>query len=200
MKLVVILNIGSACYPSNPGEQGAWSFRARSQKHGYDTWTSGGIVEQSGAILGPVARSRVMLVAALKGLESIGLQYEYRASQTTLVSGERFIVDAINDWRLRWRDSDWRTRNGTRVRNLDLWRPLDELCNLHNVSARWIGDYTGRDPEQEEQKRCDTLAKSQAADSWSQRRIECAALDCRMESALEHINSWLDSMPDDSAA
>ena len=178
MTIDVTLNIGGAGYSNNNSEQVGWAFVASC----YTNFTGcvsrtagcvrhyGGTIEEYGAIFEPtipIADSYVMmlLVAAIKGLEPIESITKGRESQVTLVSHNQKIVDAVNTRRLRSRDNDWMTRNGTLVRDLDLWRILDERCSLHNnITARLVGNvYPGA--EDCVQPRCDNLAVGIATDS-----------------------------------
>jgi ribonuclease HI len=184
MTIEVTLNIGGAGYSNNNSEQGGWAFVANY----YTNFTGcvsrtagcvrhyGGTIEDYGAILEPsmpIADSYMMmlLVAAIKGLEPIEPITKGRVSQVTLVSHSQKVVDAVNTWRLSSRDNDWMTRNGTQVRDLDLWRVLDERCSLHNnITARLVGNVH---PGAEDcvQPRCNTLAEGIATDGSTPRSL-----------------------------
>jgi len=56
----------------------------------------------------------------------------------------------VHDWKRR----GWRTADKKPVKNVDLWRRLDELAALHDVQWRWVRGHSGH-PENE---RADQLA------------------------------------------
>ena len=140
MRIVTLTTDGAA--DPNPG-RGGWAFIARCPR----------VIERSGSVPAPTTSNRMELTAVLEGLKSIEA-----ASQVTLISDSRYVVDGVNSWRLRWRANGWTTRSKTPVLNLDLWQAIDELCQQHTVTAKWVKGHSGH-PDNE---RCDELAEAQA--------------------------------------
>ena len=65
------------------------------------------------------------------------------------------MAKAINDnWLYNWKIRGWRTANKGEVKNVDLWRKLDEQLQIHDVTFVWVKGHAGH-PENE---RCDALA------------------------------------------
>ena len=60
-------------------------------------------------------------------------------------------------WMKSWKANGWSRKEKGRwaeVKNLDLWKKLDELVALHDVEFEWIKGHAGH----KENERCDELA------------------------------------------
>jgi len=64
-------------------------------------------------------------------------------------------MDGLTRWLPTWKRNGWKTSNRTPVKNTDLWRELDSLCQRHSVDWQWVKGHAGH-PENE---RCDELAR-----------------------------------------
>ena len=52
-------------------------------------------------------------------------------------------MDGINSWLLKWKTNNWKTANKKDVKNVDLWKKIDELNLLHNVEWKWVKGHSG---------------------------------------------------------
>ena len=128
----------------NPGP-GGWGFVLRMGKHER---------EGSGAEAG-TTNNRMEITAVLRGLEALK-----RPCRVGLVSDSQYVVKAIDEWLAGWKAKGWRRNNGPdgRLLNAELWKRLDALLQVHDVTATWVRGHNGH-PENE---RCDLLARSAA--------------------------------------
>ena len=93
--------------------------------------------------------NRMELMAAIKALEALK-----QPCSVTLFSDSEYVVNGIaKGWALGWRAKAWR-RSGKTVPNWELWNWLLELCERHQVNARWVEGHAGH----VENERCDQLA------------------------------------------
>jgi len=66
-----------------------------------------------------------------------------------------YIVNSINKkWINGWVEKDWKRSDGEPVANIDLWKLMLELIEVHQLKFNWV---KGHD-EHEENERCDELA------------------------------------------
>jgi ribonuclease HI len=137
----VLIYTDGACDP-NPGV-GGWAAVLMYK---------GKIKELSGGE--PVStNNRMELTAAIKALEALK-----RPSRVVLCTDSQYLKNGITKWLAAWKRYNW-TRRGEALKNIDLWRRLDELTRIHEISWEWVRGHAG-DPLNE---RCDELATAEIA-------------------------------------
>lgn len=103
--------------------------------------------------------NRMELMAAIAGLEALRVPCE-----VTLTSDSKYLVDAINKgWLESWKKNGWKKADKSAVLNVELWKKIDMLLAVHDVSFVWVHGHTGH-PYNE---RCDALATA-FADSFEE--------------------------------
>jgi ribonuclease HI len=135
----VVVYTDGACDP-NPGV-GGWAAVLRYR---------GQYKEISGGE-GCSTNNRMELTAAIRALETLK-----RASRVVLHTDSEYLQKGVTEWLPGWKRLNWRRKTGE-IKNIDLWRRLDELVQSHDVAWRWVRGHAG-DPANE---RCDELATSE---------------------------------------
>ena len=77
---------------------------------------------------------RLELLAIIRGLEALD-----QPSKVTLMTGSRDIQRGLQYGLAHWRENDWQwERYGqmTSVKNADLWKRIDRLLEIHDISCR----------------------------------------------------------------
>ncbi|OMH29506.1 ribonuclease HI [Motiliproteus sp. MSK22-1] len=97
--------------------------------------------------------NRMELMAAVEALASLS-----EPCQVTLTTDSQYVRQGITQWIDGWKRKGWKTANRTPVKNVDLWKRLDDLNNQHKVDWRWVKGHSGH-PENE---RVDDLARAAA--------------------------------------
>lgn len=82
--------------------------------------------------------NRMELMAAIVGLESIK-----EKCQVHLTTDSRYVMDGITKWMADWKKRNWKTAAKKPVKNVDLWKRLDEAVNSHDVEWHWVRGHTG---------------------------------------------------------
>ncbi|WOI46810.1 MULTISPECIES: ribonuclease HI [Comamonadaceae] len=138
MNQVVIYTDG-AC-KGNPGP-GGWGVVLRS-----------GALEKElfGGELG-TTNNRMELLAVIEALGALK-----RPCEVTLFLDSQYVRKGITEWIQGWKKKGWRTAAGQPVKNVELWKRLDDLVAQggHVIDWRWVKGHAG-DPGNE---RADALA------------------------------------------
>ena len=78
---------------------------------------------------------RMAMSAAIKALHGLSDIKEVQNANITLYSDDKILIDNINNGSLdKWRQNGWIKRNGSSVRNVDLWKDLLDLMRDKNIT------------------------------------------------------------------
>lgn len=102
----------------------------------------------------PTTNNRMELLAAIHALEALK-----RPCRVRLTTDSQYVRLGITQWLPRWEANGWRTAAKKPVKNMELWRRLDEAASTHDIEWHWVRGHTGH-PENE---RADQLAREAAA-------------------------------------
>jgi len=111
----------------NPGP-GGWGAVLRYQdkeKHLY-----GGV--------GDTTNNRMELTAAIEALKSLK-----RNCKVSLTTDSQYVRKGITEWIHNWKKKNWRGANKKPVKNIDLWKELDRLAEMHHVEWHWVKGHSG---------------------------------------------------------
>ena len=130
MKTVIIYTDG-ACR-GNPGP-GGWGVlieygELSKQLYGGDVSTTNNKLELTAAIM------------ALKEIKE--------PCEIILYTDSKYVLQGIEEWIHNWKKRGWRGANKKPVKNIDLWKELDELRDKHNIKWNWVKGHSG-DPGNE---------------------------------------------------
>lgn len=93
--------------------------------------------------------NRMELMSVIEGLRSLD-----GPSRIDLYSDSQYVCQGLNEWLDEWKARGWRRPRNASIRNLDLWKLLDELRRPHILSCHWVRGHN----EHPENERCDRLA------------------------------------------
>ena len=130
MKTVIIYTDG-ACR-GNPGP-GGWGVlieygELSKQLYGGDVSTTNNKMELTAAIM------------ALKEIKE--------PCEIILYTDSKYVLQGIEEWIHNWKKRGGRGANKKPVKNIDLWKELDELRDKHNIKWNWVKGHSG-DPGNE---------------------------------------------------
>lgn len=94
--------------------------------------------------------NRMELMAAIKALEQLK-----RPSVVDIYTDSAYLRNGITTWIHTWKRNNWRTADKKPVKNVELWKRLDEALGEHEIRWHWIKGHAGH-PENE---RADELAR-----------------------------------------
>jgi ribonuclease HI len=140
----VLLFTDGAC-SGNPGP-GGWAFILRHLGTGKEKEASGGEPETT--------NNRMELQSVIEGLSALK-----RPCAVELFTDSEYVRMGLSKWMPAWKRNGWRkgkSANSKEVKNLDLWKKLDELTSKHEIKFTRVAGHSGH-PEND---RCDELAVS----------------------------------------
>jgi ribonuclease HI len=82
-----------------------------------------------------------------------------RPSRIVLHTDSQYVQKGITEWIGGWKARGWRTAAREPVKNVDLWKRLDELAALHEIEWVWVKGHAGHDGNE----RADKLANKGVA-------------------------------------
>ncbi len=94
--------------------------------------------------------NRMELLAAIHVLETLE-----RPSTLTIITDSAYVKNGVTSWMHGWKRNGWRTSNKKPVKNVELWKRIDEAQARHDVTWEWVKGHAGH-PENE---RADELAR-----------------------------------------
>lgn len=135
----VELYTDGAC-SGNPGP-GGWAFVLKHPATGKELEHAGAEPETT--------NNRMELMAVIRGLEALK-----SPSVVELYSDSQYVLNGLKEWMEGWKKKGWRTASKQPVKNIDLWKELDQLKSRHELRFHWIRGHN----EHPENERCDRLA------------------------------------------
>lgn len=93
--------------------------------------------------------NRMELTAVIRGLEALK-----RSSTVEVYTDSQYVQQGMTSWIANWKRRGWMTSDRKPVRNVDLWKRLDELMIGHQVAWHWVRGHAGH----AQNERADALA------------------------------------------
>ena len=130
MKTVIIYTDG-ACR-GNPGP-GGWGVLIKYKEHSKEMY--GGDASTT--------NNKMELTAAIEALKEIK-----EPCEIILYTDSKYVLKGIEEWIHNWKKRGWRGSNRKPVKNIELWKKLDELRDKHTIKWNWVKGHSG-DPGNE---------------------------------------------------
>ena len=127
----------------NPGP-GGWAYILRHLRTGNEKRLSGAENETT--------NNRMELMAVIEGLRAL-----QRPCRVMLYTDSQYVGKGLSEWMPNWKRNGWVRRVGKKtapIKNLELWKALDEVVTRHAVEFSWVAGHSGH----EENEECDTMA------------------------------------------
>jgi len=97
--------------------------------------------------------NRMELLAPIIALEALKVP-----CKIVLTSDSQYMRQGITQWIHGWKRKGWITSSKQPVKNVDLWKRLDQASQGHEIEWLWVKGHAGHI----ENERCDTLAREAA--------------------------------------
>jgi len=83
--------------------------------------------------------NRMELTAVIKALNSL----KHDRHPVRIITDSRYVMDGIEKWVPAWKQRNWKTAARKPVKNVDLWKQLDEAVNKYEISWQWVKGHSG---------------------------------------------------------
>ena len=98
--------------------------------------------------------NRMELTAVIEALSALK-----RPCRIVLHTDSQYVQKGITEWITGWKARGWKTAAKEPVKNVDLWRKLDEVVRDHEIRWVWVKGHAGHDGNE----RADALANKGVA-------------------------------------
>ena len=82
--------------------------------------------------------NRMEMTAVIEAIKALK-----QPSDITINSDSKYVLDGINEWLPNWKKRNWKTAAKKPVKNVDLWKQLDALSQLHTIEWVWVKGHSG---------------------------------------------------------
>ena len=97
--------------------------------------------------------NQMELMAAIEALKKIPKDQEVQ-----IYTDSKYVKMGITEWIKKWSQNDWKTSSKQKVKNIELWKELNDISKKHKIEWHWVKAHAGN-PNNEE---VDELAKKAA--------------------------------------
>ncbi len=98
--------------------------------------------------------NRMELTAVIEGLRALK-----KRSRVEIYTDSKYVQQGVTEWLQGWKARGWKTASKSPVKNDDLWKDLDALLHLHELSWHWVKGHAGH----VDNERADELANQGVA-------------------------------------
>ena len=98
--------------------------------------------------------NRMELTAVIEALGALK-----RPSHVILHTDSQYVMKGITEWIRGWKAKGWKTASKEPVKNVDLWKRLEEATHVHHIRWVWVKGHSGHDGNE----RADKLANKGVA-------------------------------------
>ena len=97
--------------------------------------------------------NQMELLAPIKALKKIDID-----EKIEIFTDSKYLKLGITEWIFKWKKNGWKTSNKSKVKNLELWKELDNLVDKYQIKWSWVKAHSGNKNNEE----VDLLARNAA--------------------------------------
>ena len=98
--------------------------------------------------------NQMELMAAIEALKKVP-----EGQEIQIYTDSKYVKLGITEWIEKWIQNNWKTSSKQKVKNVELWKELNEISKKHEIKWHWVKAHAG-DVFNEE---VDELAKKAAS-------------------------------------
>ena len=97
--------------------------------------------------------NQMELLAPIKALKKMPID-----EKIEIFTDSKYLKLGITEWIFKWKKNGWKTSNKKKVKNLELWKELDNLVDKYQIKWSWVKAHSGNKNNEE----VDLLARNAA--------------------------------------
>jgi len=78
--------------------------------------------------------NKMELTASIKALETL----KSNDISVDLYTDSKYVIHGINEWIDNWKLKNWKNSKNKTVKNIELWKRLDELNQKFSINWHWV--------------------------------------------------------------
>jgi len=82
--------------------------------------------------------NQMELTAPIKALKKIPI-----SEKIEIYTDSKYVKIGITEWVTKWKKNNWKTSSKKKVKNIDLWKELDNLNKKYHIKWCWIKGHSG---------------------------------------------------------
>lgn len=95
--------------------------------------------------------NRMELQAVIEGLSTLK-----NKCHVTIHTDSKYVMDGVTKYLVNWKAKGWKTTDRKEVKNIDIWKKLDEILPRHQIDWVWVRGHNGH----VDNERADALARA----------------------------------------
>ena len=77
--------------------------------------------------------NQMELMAAIESLKKIP-----KGQKIQIYTDSKYVKLGITEWIENWMQNNWKTSSKQKVKNIDLWKELNEIAKKHKIEWHWV--------------------------------------------------------------
>ncbi len=82
--------------------------------------------------------NQMELTAPIKSLKKIPI-----GEKIEIYTDSKYVKIGITEWVTKWKKNNWKTSSKKKVKNIDLWKELDNLNEKYQIKWCWVKGHSG---------------------------------------------------------
>ena len=82
--------------------------------------------------------NQMELMAPIQALKKIP-----SGKKVEIYTDSKYVKMGITEWIKNWKKNNWKTSSKKKVKNIELWKELDNLSEKHQIKWSWVKGHSG---------------------------------------------------------
>ena len=82
--------------------------------------------------------NQMELMASIQALKKIP-----SGKKIEIYTDSKYVKMGITEWIKNWKKNNWKTSSKKKVKNIELWKELDNLSEKHQIKWSWVKGHSG---------------------------------------------------------
>lgn len=116
-------------------KEGSWAFAI------IDDSTGELVIEDSGWVSPKTTSPKMEMKAVIEGVSAAINSLPH--GSITIYSDSEVVIKGITEWIHNWKKRNWKSSSGGYVKNISMWKTLEQLTQIIDVDFTWVKGHNG---------------------------------------------------------